>query len=198
VQCCLDSPCLDAFKFKLICCGFGTPALIERFSVTTACRLHTVPSHDALPECWRHRALHLSTQLRTDGGGGLQAGYPYACYEVTTKDGYVLQLQRLPRQRCRDAVFYVHGVMDTALAWVGTSVTEALAFSSWEAGYDVWLASCRSNPPRTHTQKSYRGAKYFSYTVNELACLDLSAQVRCFVLPICFYNVMRSSLNPES
>jgi hypothetical protein len=113
---------------------------------------------------------------------------------VTTKDGYVLQLQRLPRARCRDVVFYVHGVMDTALAWVGTSVTEALAFSSWEAGYDVWLASCRSNPPRTHTHSSHRGAKYFSYTVNELACLDLSAQVGHF-LPCCALCVASCSIS---
>ena len=109
----------------------------------------------------------------------MQAGYPYSCHEVVTSDGYILHMHRLPRPGSRDASFFVHGVMDTALAWVGTSVTEALAFAAWDAGYDVWLASCRSNPPRTHTQRSCRGLKYFSYTVNELACLDLSAQVRC-------------------
>ena len=37
---------------------------------------------------------------------------------VTTSDGYVLQLQRLPRKGARDTVFFQHGIMDTSLGWV--------------------------------------------------------------------------------
>jgi lysosomal acid lipase/cholesteryl ester hydrolase len=109
----------------------------------------------------------------------VQRGYPWEGHKVLTKDGYQLTLHRLPRKHARQAAFFVHGVMDTALGWVCTSVTESLAFGAWTAGYDVWLASCRNNPPRCHVRPDrHSSSKYFAYSVNEIALLDLGAQVR--------------------
>jgi lysosomal acid lipase/cholesteryl ester hydrolase len=45
----------------------------------------------------------------------LQAGYPLEEHVVTTSDGYVLSMQRLPRKDSREAVFFQHGILDTSL-----------------------------------------------------------------------------------
>ena len=109
----------------------------------------------------------------------LQAGFEWEVFKVTTDDGYILDLHRIPKRNSRQAVLFVHGVMDTALGWVNTSLTHSLAYSARDRNYDVWLASCRNNPPRKHTDAKTENSTfaYFSYTVNQLAQQDLRAQV---------------------
>ena len=67
------------------------------------------------------------------------AGYPLEQYQVVTSDGYVIQMERIPRHGARDVVFYFHGVLDTSMSWVSGGVTGSQAFAAWEAGFDVWL-----------------------------------------------------------
>ena len=50
----------------------------------------------------------------------------------------------------RDAVFFMHGILDTAMGWVCNGVTGSNAFAAYDAGYDVWLGNSRANPPRLH------------------------------------------------
>lgn len=50
-----------------------------------------------------------------------------------------------------DVAFFMHGILDTSLGWVANGVTGSTAFAAFDQGFDVWLGSCRSNPPRTHT-----------------------------------------------
>ncbi len=40
------------------------------------------------------------------------------CALPCSADGYVLQVQRIPRHGARDVVFFQHGVLDTSLGWV--------------------------------------------------------------------------------
>lgn len=96
---------------------------------------------------------------------------------VTTSDGYRLRMDRIPRHNCRRCVLFLHGVLDTSLSWVCSGVTESQAFAAWDDGCDVWLANCRSNPPRQHVDPAFQGPAYWHYTVNELALHDLHAQV---------------------
>lgn len=79
------------------------------------------------------------------------AGYPHELHMVTTSDGYVLRLERIPRPGARDTVFFMHGVLDTSMAWVSGGVTGSQAFAAWEAGLDVWLGNSRGNAPRQHS-----------------------------------------------
>lgn len=79
------------------------------------------------------------------------AGYPLEVHTVTTADGYVLRMERIPRTGCQRVAFFVHGILDTSLTWVSTGVTGSQAFAAWDQGFDVWLGSSRNNPPRTAT-----------------------------------------------
>lgn len=47
-------------------------------------------------------------------------------------------------------VFFMHGILDTAMGWVCNGVTGSNAFAAYDAGFDVWLGNSRANPPRLH------------------------------------------------
>ncbi|PNW76314.1 hypothetical protein CHLRE_12g541352v5 [Chlamydomonas reinhardtii] len=105
------------------------------------------------------------------------AGYPHELHMVTTSDGYVLRLERIPRPGARDTVFFMHGVLDTSMAWVSGGVTGSQAFAAWEAGLDVWLGNSRGNAPRQHSDPACRGGRYWRYNINHMGMYDISAQL---------------------
>jgi hypothetical protein len=49
------------------------------------------------------------------------------------------------------ALLATQGILDTSLTWVSSGVTGSQAFAAWDQGFDVWLGSSRSNPPRVAT-----------------------------------------------
>ncbi|GIL73386.1 hypothetical protein Vretimale_17555 [Volvox reticuliferus] len=105
------------------------------------------------------------------------AGYPHELHTVTTEDGYVLRLERIPRPGARDVVFFMHGVLDTSMGWVSGGVTGSQAFAAWEAGMDVWLGNSRGNAPRQHQDPSRRGWRYWQYNINHMGMYDIAAQL---------------------
>ncbi|GFR48097.1 hypothetical protein Agub_g9782 [Astrephomene gubernaculifera] len=105
------------------------------------------------------------------------AGYPHELHTVTTEDGYVLRLERIPRPGARDVVFFMHGVLDTSIAWVSGGVTGSQAFAAWEAGMDVWLGNSRGNAPRQHQDPARRGRRYWQYNINHMGMYDIGAQL---------------------
>ena len=50
-------------------------------------------------------------------------GYPLEVHTVTTADGVVLQMERIPRPGCARVAFFLHGILDTSLTWVSSGVT---------------------------------------------------------------------------
>ncbi|KAI7841938.1 hypothetical protein COHA_004465 [Chlorella ohadii] len=107
----------------------------------------------------------------------LREGYPLEQHSVTTPDGYVLQVQRIPRHGARDVVFFQHGVLDTSLGWVSNGVVGSAAFAAYDAGFDVWLGNSRSNAPRLHVDADRQGSRYWLYSINELGVYDIGAVV---------------------
>lgn len=105
------------------------------------------------------------------------AGYPLEQHTVTTSDGYILRMERLPRHGGRDVVFFMHGILDTSMGWVSNGVTGSQAFAAFDQGFDVWLGNSRANPPRVHESPEMMGAAYWHFTVNQLGEEDIAAQV---------------------
>uniref|UniRef100_A0A2N9EBW7 Lipase n=1 Tax=Fagus sylvatica TaxID=28930 RepID=A0A2N9EBW7_FAGSY len=108
-------------------------------------------------------------------------GYVCEEHQVTTKDGYILGMQRIPVGRSnntanRPPVFLQHGIFMDAATWVFNSPNESLAFILADNGYDVWLGNNRgTKSSRGHTSLSANDTAYWEWTWEQLVTYDLSA-----------------------
>ncbi|KAI8552047.1 hypothetical protein RHMOL_Rhmol06G0233900 [Rhododendron molle] len=110
----------------------------------------------------------------------------YSCEEhtVTTTDGYILRLQRIPVGRSgvtadKPPVLLQHGDFSDAATWLLNTPDQSLGFILADNGYDVWLANTRGTKYSSgHTSRSPSDPAYWDWSWDELATYDLPASVR--------------------
>ncbi|CAL8139217.1 unnamed protein product [Prunus armeniaca] len=109
-------------------------------------------------------------------------GYTCQEHEVTTADGYILGLQRIPNGRSGNEtadklpVLLQHGVFLDASSWLLNPPDQALPFILADNGFDVWLVNSRgTSPSRGHTSLSPKDPAYWDWSWDELVAYDLPA-----------------------
>ncbi|PRQ52656.1 putative triacylglycerol lipase [Rosa chinensis] len=110
-------------------------------------------------------------------------GYTCQDHQVTTGDGYILGLQRIPSGRSSNnstaqklPVLLQHGLTMDAAAWLINPPDQALAFILADKGFDVWLANARgTQASRGHQSLSTNDPTYWEWTWDQLAAYDLPA-----------------------
>ncbi|XP_042230545.1 LOW QUALITY PROTEIN: lipase lipl-5-like [Homarus americanus] len=112
-------------------------------------------------------------------------GYPAEVHTVTTEDGYILELHRIPFGRSGPSpharpppVYLQHGLLGSSADWVMNQPDEALALILVDAGYDVWLGNARGNTySRNHVDLSPSDIHFWEFSWDEIALLDLPAAI---------------------
>lgn len=109
----------------------------------------------------------------------------YKCQEiqVTTRDGYVLSVQRILEGRGGDGggvkkqpVIIQHGVLVDGVTWVLNSAEQNLPMILADNGYDVWIANTRGTRfSRRHTSLSPSDPTFWNWSWDELLIYDLPA-----------------------
>ncbi|KAL4380169.1 triacylglycerol lipase 2-like [Arachis hypogaea] len=110
-------------------------------------------------------------------------GYTCEEHKVTTVDGYILSLQRMPAGRSGKAadkppVLLQHGLFIDAITWLFNTPEESLAYILADKGFDVWLANTRGTKySSAHTSLSPNDMAYWDWSWDELVSYDLPASL---------------------
>ncbi|XP_034210141.1 triacylglycerol lipase 2-like isoform X2 [Prunus dulcis] len=101
---------------------------------------------------------------------------------VTTQDGYILSMQRIPVRKSGEAsgnripVLLQHGLLMDGITWLLLPPDQSLAFLLADNGYEVWLGNTRGTKYSLgHTSLSPDDPAYWEWSWDELVAYDLPA-----------------------
>lgn len=110
-------------------------------------------------------------------------GYAFEAHNVTTSDGYILTLYRIPGKKGqplspgKPVAFLQHGLLDLADTWIMNQPAPGFMFS--DAGYDVWFGNSRGSfHSLGHTKWNYnKDPQYWQFTWQHMADYDIPAMI---------------------
>ncbi|XP_065225606.1 gastric triacylglycerol lipase-like [Planococcus citri] len=111
-------------------------------------------------------------------------GYPSEAHAVKSKDGYILELHRIPYGKAgpgdkkRIPIFLHHGLLSSSIDWIINGPNKSLGYRLADEGYDVWMANARGNTfSRQHVKYSPKQKEFWNYSFHEMAFYDLPAAI---------------------
>jgi pimeloyl-ACP methyl ester carboxylesterase len=129
-------------------------------------------------------------------------GYPVEVHKTETKDGFVLQMFRIPhgsdkslklfdneqlseeeleirRKKKRPVVFLQHGCFNSSSTWVVCGPKQGLAFILADAGFDVWMGNNRGTQfSRTHAKLDEKHPDFWKFSWHEMGVYDFPAMIQ--------------------
>ncbi|CAK1544445.1 unnamed protein product [Leptosia nina] len=115
------------------------------------------------------------------------AGYPAERYDVETKDGYILEVNRIPRGKNpwtlrRPVVFLMHGLTGCSNSYVELGPKYAMGFNLADSGFDVWIGNARGvGNSRRHKSLNpddyFQKKDFFDFTWEHIALNDMPAMI---------------------
>lgn len=112
-------------------------------------------------------------------------GYPVEVHSVTTLDGYILEMHRIPSTDTQPAysgkpvVYLQHGLLCSSADWVmGDVADKFLGYILADAGYDVWMGNYRGNTySRNHVILNPDTEDFWKFSWDQVGKLDIPAQI---------------------
>lgn len=130
-------------------------------------------------------------------------GFPIETHYVTTSDGYILTMFRIPHNNkgphaegksapLGSPVLLQHGLLDSSYTWINNYEDESLGYIMSNAGYDVWFGNNRGNRyGRNHTTLNPDDgtSTFWEFSWDEMASLDIPAMIN-YVLTTTNYSTL--------
>ncbi|XP_057376937.1 gastric triacylglycerol lipase-like [Daphnia carinata] len=110
-------------------------------------------------------------------------GYPAEVHHVTTDDGYILELHRIPAKPSLDgtprkAVLLQHGNLQSSGEWLVNFPNRTLPLLLADKSYDVWLGNFRGNRfSRRHVTLSPKQTDFWRFSWDEIGNFDIPALI---------------------
>ncbi|NWV11843.1 LICH hydrolase, partial [Ptilonorhynchus violaceus] len=111
-------------------------------------------------------------------------GYPSEEYDVTTEDGYILGVFRIPAGRNsrntgkKPAILLHHGVLADCIHWISNLPSNSLGFLLADAGYDVWLGNSRGDTwSLKHKTLKPCQKEFWQFSFDEIGKYDIPAEL---------------------
>ncbi|XP_004489603.1 triacylglycerol lipase 2-like [Cicer arietinum] len=113
-------------------------------------------------------------------------GYKCQEFEVTTPDGYILSIQRIPEGRYgvgsnvtkKEPVLIQHGVLVDGTTWFLNNPEQNLPMILADEGFDVWISNTRGTQySRKHTTLDSSSQEYWNWSWDELVTDEMPAIV---------------------
>jgi len=119
-------------------------------------------------------------------------GFPEEHHFVTTEDGYILTLHRIPGGRKKNkldgedavggkkpVVFILHGFMQNSEVWVcREKPSDNLALVLAECGWDVWMGNVRGNKySMKHLKFDPNKEEFWDFSLDEIIHQDIPAML---------------------
>ncbi|XP_050735948.1 lipase 3-like [Eriocheir sinensis] len=110
-------------------------------------------------------------------------GYPAEIHHVTTPDGYILELHRVPHgiggsSGDRPVALLQHCLLCSSSDYIMNTPEEALAYVLADAGYDVWMPNFRGNTySRAHVELDPENIDFWSFSWDEMAKYDVPSSI---------------------
>ncbi|VVC89030.1 unnamed protein product [Leptidea sinapis] len=103
-------------------------------------------------------------------------GFEVEEHTVTTEDGYILKMFRIPRSG--PPIFLMHGIISGSDVWVSTGFDKALAYSLAAQNYDVWMGNARGTRySLKHVTLSSYQPSFWNYTWHEIGIYDVPTMI---------------------
>jgi lysosomal acid lipase/cholesteryl ester hydrolase len=111
-------------------------------------------------------------------------GYPVETHKVTTADGYILTLHRIPNGKNaapappegRPVAWLQHGLLSSSSDWLMNTREKAWGYRLADAGYDVWLGNARGNTySKAHVSLDIKSDEFWDFSWHEMGQYDLPA-----------------------
>ncbi|XP_055376048.1 lipase 1-like [Condylostylus longicornis] len=104
-------------------------------------------------------------------------GYPVERHNITTEDGFILQVHRIPRPGAIP-VFLQHGLLASSAEWIVMGPEKGLGYYLYQLGYDVWMGNMRGNRySRNHIKFNANDKEFWDFSFHELGYYDLPAMI---------------------